>query len=106
MVLELKAVVQVTRQCHSMVVTVVSHLTNKRGGAQPHSYIHVNQLNIIMQLQDLKQQIIDQLGEMYDEHFIVDINDCDSGFELLRTLEQYGYDTQGGLSILFSILIS
>jgi hypothetical protein len=59
-----------------------------------------------MQLQELKDKVINELGEMYDEHFIVDINDCDSGWELLRTLEQYGYDTQGGLSILFSILIS
>ena len=59
-----------------------------------------------MQLQELKDKVINELGEMYDEHFIVDINDCDSGFELLRTLEQYGYDTQGGLHILFSILIS
>jgi hypothetical protein len=59
-----------------------------------------------MQLQELKDKVINELGEMYDEHFIVDINDCNSGWELLRTLEQYGYDTQGGLSILFSILIS
>jgi hypothetical protein len=59
-----------------------------------------------MQLQELKDKVINELDEMYDEHFIVDINDCDSGWELLRTLEQYGYDTQGGLSILFSILIS
>ena len=59
-----------------------------------------------MQLQELKDKVINELGEMYDEYFIVDINDCDSGWELLRTLEQYGYDTQGGLSILFSILIS
>lgn len=59
-----------------------------------------------MQLQELKDQIIKQLGEMYDKHFIVDINDCDNGWELLNTLEQYGYDTQGGLHILFSILIS
>ena len=58
-----------------------------------------------MQLQELKNQIISKLSEMYDEHFIVDINECDNGWELLRTLEQYGYDTQGGLHILFSILI-
>ena len=58
-----------------------------------------------MQLQELQQRIINELGEMYDEHFVVDINDCDNGFELLRVLEQYGYDTQGGLHILFSILI-
>jgi hypothetical protein len=59
-----------------------------------------------MQLQELKDKVINELGEMYDEHFIVDINDCNSGWELLRTLEQYGYDTQGGLIIFFSILIS
>jgi hypothetical protein len=58
-----------------------------------------------MQLQELKNQIIKELGEMYTEHFIVDINDCNSGWDLLRVLEQYGYDTQGGLHILFSILI-
>jgi hypothetical protein len=58
-----------------------------------------------MHLQELKDQIILKLGEIYDEHFVVDINDCDNGFEVLRTLEQYGYDTQGGLHILFSILI-
>lgn len=58
-----------------------------------------------MQLQELKDQIINKLGEMYSEHFIVDINECDDGYELLHTLERYGYDTQGGLHILFSILI-
>jgi hypothetical protein len=58
-----------------------------------------------MQLQQLKDQIINKLGDMYDNHFVVDINDCDNGWELLRVLEQYGYDTQGGLHILFSILI-
>jgi len=58
-----------------------------------------------MQLQKLKDQIINKLGEMYSEHFVVNINDCDNGWELLNTLEQYGYDTQGGLDILFSILI-
>jgi hypothetical protein len=58
-----------------------------------------------MQLQELKDQIINKLGEMYNEHFIVDINECNNGYELLYTLEEYGYDTQGGLDILFSILI-
>jgi hypothetical protein len=58
-----------------------------------------------MQLQQLQQRIINELGEMYSEHFVVDINDCDNGWEILRVLEQYGYDTQGGLDILFSILI-
>ena len=58
-----------------------------------------------MKLQKLKDQIISQLGEMYNEHFIIDINECNSGYELLYTLEEYGYDTQGGLHILFSILI-
>jgi hypothetical protein len=58
-----------------------------------------------MQLQELQQRIINKLGEMYNEHFVVDINDCDNGFEVLRTLEQYGYDTQGSLHIIFSILI-
>ena len=62
-----------------------------------------------MQLQELKQQIIDRVGILmtgeYTDHFTVDINECDNGWELLRTLEQYGYDTQGSLDILFSILI-
>jgi len=58
-----------------------------------------------MQLEELKQQIINELGEMYNEHFIIDINECNNGYELLYTLEEYGYDTQGGLHILFSILI-
>jgi len=58
-----------------------------------------------MQLEELKQQVINKLGEMYNEHFIIDINECNSGYELLYTLEEYGYDTQGGLHILFSILI-
>lgn len=63
-----------------------------------------------MQLQELKDQIIDQLSEVYDlrsdlEHFTAAINECKDGFELLRALSQYGYDMQGGLHILFSILI-
>ena len=58
-----------------------------------------------MQLEELKQQVINKLGEMYNEHFVIDINECNNGYELLYTLEEYGYDTQGGLHILFSILI-
>jgi hypothetical protein len=59
-----------------------------------------------MQLQELKNQIINKLGEMYDDnHFKMDINECNSGYELLYTLNEYGYDTQGSLDILFSILI-
>lgn len=58
-----------------------------------------------MQLQEFKNQIINKLGEMYNEHFVVDINECNSGYELLYTLEEYGYDTRGSLDILFSILI-
>jgi len=58
-----------------------------------------------MKLQEFKDQIINKLGEMYNEHFIIDINECNNGYELLHTLEEYGYDTQGSLDILFSILI-
>ena len=59
-----------------------------------------------MQLEELKQQVINKLGEMYSEHFVIDINECNNGYELLYTLEEYGYDTQGSLHILFSILIN
>ena len=58
-----------------------------------------------MTLQQLKDEIILKIGDMYSEHFIVDINECDNGYEILYTLEQYGYDTQGSLDIMFSILI-
>jgi hypothetical protein len=62
-----------------------------------------------MQLEELKQQIIDRVGILmtgkYTDHFTIDINECNNGYELLYTLEEYGYNTRDGLDILFSILI-
>ena len=62
-----------------------------------------------MQLEELKQQVINRVGILmngeYTDHFTIDINECNSGYELLYTLEEFGYDTQEGLDILFSILI-
>jgi hypothetical protein len=59
-----------------------------------------------MQLQDLKQQIIDQLSNMYDTiDFDHDIYECKTIWDLINTLNRYGYDTQGSLSIIFSMVI-
>ena len=62
-----------------------------------------------MELQELKQQIIDRIGILmtgeYTNQFSEDINGCNDIWSILNILGQYGYDTQGGLDILFSILI-
>ena len=62
-----------------------------------------------MQLEELKQQIIDRVGILmngkYTNQFTGDINTCNNGWDILNTLNEYGYDTQGSLDILFSILI-
>jgi hypothetical protein len=58
-----------------------------------------------MTLQELKQQIIVELGEMYPITFDQDIDECNDAWSIITVLNEYGYDTQGSLSILFSILI-
>ena len=62
-----------------------------------------------MELQELKQQIIDRIGILmtgeYTNQFSEDINGCNDTWSILNILDQYGYDTQGGLDILFSILV-
>jgi hypothetical protein len=62
-----------------------------------------------MQLEKVKEKIIDGIGILmtgeYTNQFTEDINKCNSGWDLLNTLNKYGYDTQGSLDILFSILI-
>lgn len=62
-----------------------------------------------MQLEELKQQIIDGVGILmngeYTNQFTEDINGCNDAWDVLNTLNEYGYDTQGSLDILFSILI-
>jgi hypothetical protein len=58
-----------------------------------------------MTLQELKQQIIVELGEMYPITFDQDIDECKNVWDILNTLINYGYDKQDSLDILFSILI-
>ena len=58
-----------------------------------------------MQLQELKDQIILRIAHMYSVQFYHDIDKCNNGYELLHTLEEYGYDKQGALDIIFSIVI-
>lgn len=60
-----------------------------------------------MKLAELKEKIIDMLGEFYDvgSEFRNDINECDNGFDILAVLNDYGYDMQGGLDIMFDALI-
>jgi hypothetical protein len=58
-----------------------------------------------MQLQELKNQVIEEVGEMYGSEFFNDILGCSDVWKLIKTLNEYGYDTQGSLDILFSILI-
>jgi len=61
-----------------------------------------------MQLEELKEKIVDEIGMEYDEKandFTKDIYECKNGWDLVNTLEWYGYDKQGSLDILFSILI-
>ena len=58
-----------------------------------------------MTLQQLKDKIILKLGDMYSTQFDQDIDECRDGWEIMCTLEEYGYDKQGSLDIMFSILI-
>lgn len=61
-----------------------------------------------MQLLELQIRIVDQLGETYGSDkimFAKDIHKCKDVWELIHTLDNYGYDKQGSLDILFSILI-
>ena len=59
-----------------------------------------------MTLQQLKDQIILKLGDMYNSiQFEQDIDECRDGWEIMCTLEEYGYDKQGALDIIFSIVI-
>ena len=62
-----------------------------------------------MELQELKQQIIDRIGILmtgeYTNQFSEDINGCNDIWSILNILGQYGYNTQGSLDILFSILV-
>ena len=62
-----------------------------------------------MQLQELKDQIIDRVGILmngeYTNQFTDDVNGCYDVWDILNTLINYGYDKQGSLDILFSILI-
>ena len=62
-----------------------------------------------MQLEELKQQIIDRVGILmngeYTNQFTDDVNGCYDVWDILNTLINYGYDKQGSLDILFSILI-
>jgi len=61
-----------------------------------------------MKLLELQIRIVDELGETYGSDkitFAKDIHECKDVWEILNTLEKYGYDKQGSLSILFPILI-
>jgi len=58
-----------------------------------------------MQLQELKDQIINKLGDMYPITFDQDIDECNDAWGIITVLNEYGYDTQGSLDILFQILI-
>ena len=61
-----------------------------------------------MQLLELQIRIVDKLGEMYGEDritFAKDIYKCKDVWDIINTLDKFGYDKQGSLDILFSILI-
>lgn len=59
-----------------------------------------------MQLEELKQQIIDRFNlAEYTNQFTDDVNGCYDVWDILNTLINYGYDKQGALDIMFQILI-
>jgi hypothetical protein len=59
-----------------------------------------------MTLQELKQQVVNELSDMYDTiDFNHDVYECKTIWDLINTLNKYGYDTQGSLSIIFSMVI-
>ena len=59
-----------------------------------------------MTLGELKSKIITELGDMYNSvYFDQDIDKCKNIWDILFILEEYGYDKQGSLDIVFSIVI-
>jgi hypothetical protein len=61
-----------------------------------------------MKLAELKKQLINTLGEFYIEDqglFEQDVNECENVFDVLEVLDDYAYDPQSGLNIIFNILI-
>jgi hypothetical protein len=62
-----------------------------------------------MQLLELQIRIVDKLGESYDSDkitFAKNIHKCKDTWDILKVLDDYGYDKQGALDILFSILVN
>jgi len=58
-----------------------------------------------MKFQKLKDQIILKLDDMYSIQFEQDIDECANMWDIIDTLVEYGYDKQGALDIIFSIVI-
>jgi len=61
-----------------------------------------------MQLLELQIRIVDELGEIFEKDkitFAKDIHNCKNVREILNTLDKFGFDNQGSLNIVFSILI-
>ena len=58
-----------------------------------------------MKLEELKSRIIIEIGDMYDVSFDQEIDKCKNVWDILFVLEEYGYDKQGSLDIIFSIVI-
>lgn len=58
-----------------------------------------------MVLQELKDQIIFTIGDEFGIKFDYDVLDCKTIWDVISVLGKYGYDKQGSLDIIFSILI-
>jgi hypothetical protein len=76
-VLELKAVVQAIKQCHSMVVTAAKHLLSKWGGAKHQSYIHGIKL-ISMNKKEIRNAI-NKAAYQFAESLGYDMSDDNDG---------------------------
>lgn len=63
-----------------------------------------------MKIKKLKKELIDfniaiNPNPNYINDFSNDIDECQNVWDILNVLEDYGWDEQGGIELLFSILI-
>lgn len=61
-----------------------------------------------MTLLELQIRIVDELKEMFGSDkitFAKDIHKCKDVWDIVKILDNYGYDKQGALNIIFSIII-
>ena len=61
-----------------------------------------------MTIKEIQDGVINDLKELYveEQFFTHDIYKCNNLFDLIDALSHYGYDRQGALSVLNSVIIT